>query len=1122
MTASDHIILDALEGTPPFRELSARLPAPGDALRVTGVIGSAGAATLAALHRRHPDRLLVAVAADPRGAAAVEADLESLLGEGHAALFPQREALPYESDEPHLEIGGLRVEALEGFFAGRIRILVTTVRALHERVPLPESITELRLTLRTGTSPGFTALVEALEERGFERVPLVEEVGQFAVRGGIIDLFSFGAPDPARVEFWGDEIESMRAFAVADQRSTAALDEVHILPVDFASHRDAAATAPRALLELLTRDTLLADLGGGEWPAHLTRAWEHAVRVHDELRASGMRQLSPPQALLLPPEQAIAALRTFPRIEFAEEAEGDLSLGTEPPPPVERDMKRLAALLREGAARGERTLLLCDNEGQAHRLEEILESDGGLPPGAQVAIGSLDGGFLLPRASPPLRVFTDHEIFRRSRRLRRTRRFRGSVALESLAQLTPGDHVVHMDHGVGMFTGMEKLEVGGEEIELLAIEYAGGEVLRVPVYRLDLVERWVGEDDEATPPQLHKIGGRRWKTLRRKTEEAIAKMTAELLELYARREAATGHAFGPDTRWQKEMESSFLYDDTPDQRTATADVKRDMESARPMDRLICGDVGYGKTEIAIRAAFKAVQDGKQVAVLAPTTILAEQHRHTFEERLADYPVRVGALSRFRSARETAELLAGVEAGEVDIVIGTHRLLSPDVAFHDLGLLIVDEEQRFGVKHKERLKHLRTSLDVLTLSATPIPRTLYLSLSRIRDLTVIRTPPRDRMPIITQTLPWSDGLVAEAIHRELDRGGQVYFLHNRIQTIHTAAERIRTLVPEARVGVGHGQMSAGELDRVMTDFVDGEVDVLVASAIIENGLDVPNANTLIVDRADRFGLSQLYQIRGRVGRSDRRAYCYLIIPDGVTDDARKRLRVLEHHTELGSGYAVALRDLELRGAGNLLGADQSGFAHVVGIDAYLRLLETTVRRLQDEESGRVEHPEPEISLAGSAFLPDDYIAESSQKLHLYRRLSRIRRSQEVAELRAELVDRFGTMPGEVERLLDATTLRLLGKRLGIERILVRGRTARINFRAAVVPRLQALQRPLSDRQVSVEVRRVNPLSLTLTQQGVEPLTTTLIQALSALDDDEEASPVGASPQPPGTPSRKESP
>jgi transcription-repair coupling factor (superfamily II helicase) len=521
-----------------------------------------------------------------------------------------------------------------------------------------------------------------------------------------------------------------------------------------------------------------------------------------------------------------------------------------------------------------------------------------------------------------------------------------------------------------------------------------------------------------------------------------------------------------------------------------------------MDRLVCGDVGYGKTEVAIRAAFKAVQDGKQVAVLAPTTILVEQHRHTFEERLADYPVRIGALSRFRGAAETRELLDKVAKGEIDIVIGTHRLLSEDVQFHDLGLMVVDEEQRFGVKHKERLKSLKSSVDVLTLTATPIPRTLYLSLSRIRDLSLIRTPPRDRMPILTHLLPWSDHILADAIHRELDRGGQAFFLHNRVETIYMAADRVRKLVPEARAAVAHGQMTARELDKVMTAFVDGEVDVLVCSSIIENGLDVTNANTLIVDRADRFGLSQLYQIRGRVGRSDRRAYCYQIVPPQLSEDAERRLRVLEHYTELGSGYSVALRDLELRGAGNLLGADQSGFANSVGIDAYLRLLERTVLRMQDEGSAP-EHPDPEVSMDGAAYLPEAYVSDPGQKLHLYRRLSKIRQQPEVDELRRELVDRFGRLPPEVERLLDQVTLRILGRQLGVERILLRDRTARVNFRADVVPQLAQLQRPLRDRQVQVEVRRMAPLSLELRRLGPEPLAPTLIRALSVLSDKAQA-------------------
>ncbi|MGW8266283.1 MAG: transcription-repair coupling factor, partial [Longimicrobiales bacterium] len=775
---------------------------------------------------------------------------------------------------------------------------------------------------------------------------------------------------------------------------------------------------------------------------------------------------------------------------------GDVDLETEAPPAFDRDMTRLRAFLVEGAVRGHETVILCDNDGQVQRLEEILEEKG-LPSGTSIGIGALAGGFLLNCSSPPLRILTDHEIFRRSRRLRRSRQFRGAAALESIAQLRAGEYVVHMDHGVGVFRGLEQLSVGGEEIEALAIEYAGGEILRLPVYKVDLIERWVGETDDASPPQVHRIGGKKWKTLKRKTETAIEAMTTELLDLYARRETAQGFAFSPDSRWQREMESSFLYEDTPDQRKVAQEVKRDMEGVKPMDRLVCGDVGYGKTEVAVRAAFKAVQDGKQVAVLAPTTILVEQHRRTFEERLADYPVRVGALSRFRTGKDQKRILLALAQGEVDIVIGTHRLLSSDVVFRNLGLLVVDEEQRFGVRHKERLKRLRASVDVLTLTATPIPRTLYLSLSGVRDLSLIQTPPRDRMPIITNVLSWSDQILGEAVHRELDRGGQVFVVHNRVETIRTAAARIRRLEPEATVAVAHGQMAPRELDDAMRGFVEGEVDILVCTSIIENGLDVPNANTLIVDGAHRFGLAQLYQIRGRVGRSDRRAYCYLVIPEDVTEEAEKRLRVLEHYTDLGSGYSVALKDLELRGAGNLLGASQSGFAHAVGLDAYLRLLEKTVERLRkgDEET---RFPEPDLTLSASAFLPDTYISDPGQKLHLYRRLSKLDSPEAAEELRREMQDRFGPLPPEADMLLHGTVLRLLGRDLGAERIILKGREGRVSFREGVVPPLAELARPFQDRQVEVVVKRVDPLSLLLRQVGPVPLARTLGEAFVVLN------------------------
>lgn len=1086
-------ILRAFHSSQAFGRLTQGLPDPGHRLTLGGAVGSSGLAAMAALHGIRDNQVQLLLCENPQEAASVETDLEVLLGPSVSYLYPQRETLPYESSELHLEVGGLRIEALEAVFSGRARLLVTTLRALQERAPVPSSLADLRLSLAVGDEVGFQELQGSLENRGFQRVPLVEEVGQFAVRGGIVDLFSFGTPDPIRVEFWGNEITSIRAFDILDQRSIRKLSEVHILPVDLRGTREEGQVG-RSLLELLPSDTLMVELGQQEWGQELHRTWDHAKSIRDELLQQGACPL-PLEDLFLSPHDTLQRLNALPRIRIQEARGGDLDLETEPPPAFDRRMDRLRAFLVEGAVRGEDTLILCDNDGQVQRLEEILDEKG-LPERTALGIGALAGGFLLKCASPPLRILTDHQIFRRSRRLRRGRRFRGAAALESLAQLTPGDYVVHLDHGVGMFKGLEQLSVGGENIEVLAIEYAGGEVLRVPVYRVDLIERWVGETEDSTPPKVHRIGGRKWKTLKKKTQEAIEAMTSELLELYAKRETAQGFQYSPDSRWQREMESSFLYEDTPDQRKVTRQVKEDMERGKPMDRLVCGDVGYGKTEVAVRAAFKAVQDGKQVAVLAPTTILVEQHRRTFEERLADYPVRVGALSRFRSPKAQKELLLALAKGEVDIVIGTHRLLSKDVTFKSLGLLVVDEEQRFGVRHKERLKRLRTSVDVLTLTATPIPRTLYLSLSGVREISLIQTPPRDRMPILTHVLPWSDQILGEAVHREMDRGGQIFLVHNRVETIQAAAGRIQRLEPEARVVVAHGQMPPRALDEAMQGFVEGEVDILVCTSIIENGLDVPNANTLIVDGAHHFGLSQLYQIRGRVGRSDRRAYCYLLVPDGVSEDAERRLRVLEHYTELGSGYSVALKDLELRGAGNLLGADQSGFAHAVGLDVYLRLLEKTVERLK-KGGEDVEFPEPDITLSASALLPDSYISDPGQKLHLYRRLTKVKTPGEVEEVRKELADRFGPLPPETEALLDSTSLRILGRKLGVERVLLKGREGRVSFRPGVVPTLAHLDRPFQDQQVDVEVRRMDPLSLQLRQMGPVPLASTLREAFSVL-------------------------
>ena len=1082
-----HAIVQAISGTPVAERLRHGLPRQRERLTVGGLVGAAGSGLLATLYQEHSRRILVAVAPNPDGATQLQADLQALLGAEVSRLYPQYESRIDARDGADPRIDALRVEAVEALLAGHGRLFVTTPRALQERMVIPDRLAQLHLELSVGEEIGLSLLSEELEVMGYRRAALVEEVGQFAVRGGLVDVFSLGLQDPIRIEFWGDEIQSIRSFEVTDQRSHEELPAVRLLPTAFRSGDGSGLRGGRALrafLEVLPTETLAISVGGVRSEEEFQRSWRHA------------RNMGAPPETLLRPSEAAAALRELPALRLTEEPGHALSLASTLPPAMERKMSRLTAFLREEAAQGARTLILCDNQGQVERLEEILVESGDPVPGVTIGLGAVEAGFRIP-SSPRLNVLTDHEIFRRRRRVRSGRRFGGAMALESLAQLSDRDYVVHMDHGIGQFRGLERIEVAGDDLEVLVIRYADGEILRVPVYRLDLVERWIGDTEDSEPPAVHRIGGRQWKTLRRRTEAAIEKMTQELLELYAEREIVEGFKFSPDSKWQTEMEAGFLYEDTPDQTRVTREVKRDMESPRPMDRLICGDVGFGKTEIAIRAAFKAIEDGKQVAVLAPTTILVEQHRRSFEERLADFPVRVASISRFQNQREQTESLLALERGEVDIVVGTHRLLSRDVRFRELGLLVIDEEQRFGVKHKEALKKIRVGVDVLALTATPIPRTLQLSLAGVRTLSLIQSPPKDRLAVSTQAIPWSEALLSEILTQELDRGGQSFVLHNRIDSILTVAERLQRLVPEARVEIAHGQMSPGTLDETMTGFIDGEVDVLVCSSIIENGLDVPNANTLIVDRADRFGLSQLYQIRGRVGRSNRRAYCYLVVPESLSEDARRRVHLLERHTELGSGYQVALRDLEMRGAGNLLGANQSGFAHAVGMDTYLRLLDDAVRRVRTGLSGDREFPEPEVSLSGSAFIPDEYVSDSGQKLHLYRRLSRLEDRSDVDRLREEVRDRFGPVPDEVERLLDARLLRLLGKPLGVERIFVNGGEGRITFRAAASPRLATLETPLRDRQVEVKVRRMVPLSLSLRQAGPEPLTRTLARALNAI-------------------------
>ena len=1082
-------LLDRFDELPATRALADRLPAPGARVGVGGLPGSSPAVLVAALARRLPQRVFTIVAPTPADAERWLADLQTLMVGAAPALYPQRESLGAE--EPHYELAGERVETLEALLSGHVRVLVTTARASAERTAVPAALEHARLVLQASKEERrLTSTVERLEAMGYQRVPAVTEVAQYSVRGGILDVYGFGMAAPARIEWWGDEIVSVRSFDLDTQRSGDPIERVTILPVRSEARTTADTTAPaRAnLLDLLPSDTVLMMDQDSAVEREIERAWSEAAHHLEVARRLGEEPPSR-EELLIEPAVWRARVGQLGRIALSE-SEADQRFPLAPPEHVDRDLKRLRQIVANPPA----TVILCDNEGQLERLEELLGIER-----ATLAVGALDGGFIMPT----LRVLTDHEIFRRARRIRRPRRYRSALTAAATRPLTPGGYVVHLEHGIGIYRGLQTIAVGAEGVtlEVAVVEYEGGDRLNVPLYRIDQLEpyRTVGNGD-APPPRLHRLGATTWQRQRDKTRAAIRAMAAELLDLYARRQLATGYAFPPDTPWQRELESSFLYEDTPDQRRASDEVKRDMERARPMDRLLVGDVGYGKTEVAVRAAFKAVQAGKQVVVLVPTTILAEQHGRTFRERLADYPVRIEVLSRFRSPKETMGLVQKTAAGEVDIVIGTHRLLSSDVTFKDLGLLIVDEEHRFGVRHKERLKALKLSVDVLTLTATPIPRTLHLSLAGLRDLALLETAPKDRSPVLTFVEPWDDALLEEAMARELDRGGQVYFVHNRIETIDTIAARVQALAPRARVSVAHGEMREQDLEAVMARFVRGEVDVLVSTMIVESGLDVPNANTMIVDRADRFGLAQLYQLRGRVGRSHRRAFCYLLVPDLVDAQAEERLRVLEHHTDLGSGYRIALRDLELRGAGNLLGGEQSGHVQAVGFDIYLRWLEETVRALKQGEQGagiREQFTPPDVTMDAPAHLPDSYVEDDDAKLALYRRLARAEQACEIQAVREELRDRFGPLPPEAERLLLVAELRALGAQAGLETVLIKGDEARLTFRRDAAPRLAGLQVALEAVQFEADVRRAVPLSLRLRRLGGESIGPGLVRALTAV-------------------------
>jgi transcription-repair coupling factor (superfamily II helicase) len=1036
--------------------LQATTPDPG-VLRVPATARPAHlAARRAGLAATHP---LVVVARSDDEAHRLADDLVGWTAHGSVHVLAERAALPLERALPEHEESAARLEVL-GLLGGQPShlVVVASLLSLVQRTLAPDQLAASRLALSVGDRIGQRILLERLVAAGFEPSVEVTGIGEFAHRGGIVDLWPPGVAEPVRLELFGDEIESIRTFDPMSQASRRRTERATVLPasefIPPGGWMDLEASAPPLTTDLLREDlprleqgdlgeaaeTWAALLAAGPAAEHVPASAHVVLADPGELRAlasdldeqARVRRDGLVAAGELPAHWPLPydATGTLASLEERAAEQLDEQDGAETAyasaPPLPGRAERAGAWLTELAGEGRRVLVTTD---QASRVSELLD-EAGRPTAAvaelraptaegEIAVvhGSLTGGFA--HAHLHLLVVTDRELFGATR-IRRLAAGKRVITRDLIGKLEVGDHVVHVDHGIARYVGMTQRQFGEDVKEYLQLDFAGTDKIFLPADQIGRITRYAG----GPAPALSRLGGTEWERTKRRVRRAVGNLARELIEIYAAREAAEGHAFAPDTTWQRELEESFPYTETPDQARSIEEVKADMLRRRPMDRLVVGDVGYGKTEVALRAAFKAVQDGMQVVVLVPTTVLAQQHLLTFQRRLSAFPLRVEMLSRFVSKKEQGRIVEAVAAGGVDILIGTHRILSSDIAFANLGLLVVDEEQRFGVAHKERIKQLRREVDVLTLSATPIPRTLHLSLVGIRDLSVIETPPDARLPIQTRIAEDDDGLVRDAINRELDRGGQVFYVHNRIETIEGAAERVRRFVPRARVAIGHGQMAEGMLERVMLDYDAGKFDVLVCTTIIESGLDIPNANTIVIARADTFGLAQLYQLRGRVGRSDRRAYAYLLHKRGMplSPVARKRLHAIFSASDLGAGYQIALSDLEIRGAGNILGAEQSGHMEAVGFELYTRLLAEAVDLLR----GRPRPAEPapvRLDLPGSAFLPDDYIADSGAKLEAYRRFAQLRSDSDAEALRADLRDRFGPIPPPVEGLFAAVRVRL---------------------------------------------------------------------------------------------------
>ncbi len=1014
-------------------------------ITVTGATGSLAAFIVAGIRDRRNSQVLF-VTGDDASAERMRDDLSLLLGTDAVHLFA-----PSSSTAQHrpADASVSDVQALRSLVDTPAAVVVTSPRGMALPLPAPSAASAKVITLTKGMRADLTAVVRSLRESGFEQKDFVETHGDFSVRGGILDVFTFAGENPVRAEFSGDEIESIREFDPVSQRSIRDLAAMSIVP-------DLFAPSP--------------ELGGGNRMSSVIEyLGDDAVIILDEPEII-MREIEKESAgdEGLPSGLHGELLGLFPRIAFRTfppEGTAVVDFGGRHQPAFNGSITALrndlAALQRENYS----VYLTSDTNAELARLRELLNSvpgvtasgdaDGSPHPGTEnteFTLEALHSGFFLPGAR--LAVYTEHQIFNRLKRRgrRRTAKFRG-LTERDLQILHRGDYVVHQDFGIGRYDGMKRISVGGAEQEVVKILYDAHDALFVNLNYIGKLQKYSSR--EGHTPALSRLGSAEWEKLKNRAKKKVKDIARELIALYARRKQSAGFAFSPDSPWQKELEASFMYEDTFDQAKATLDVKKDMEQPHPMDRLICGDVGFGKTEVAVRAAFKAVLDGRQVAVLVPTTILAMQHFNTFRDRLARYGVRLDVLSRFRAKSEQASLIAALREGGIDVVIGTHRILSRDVTFRNIGLLIVDEEHRFGVAAKEKIRQMKAEVDTLSLTATPIPRTLHFSLMGARDLSVIATPPRNRLPVLTEILQWNDDLIRDAVQRELQRGGQVYFVHDRVQTMDDVAGRLQTLLPGVRMRTAHGQMPAHELEGVMMAFLEKRCDFLIATKIIESGLDIPNVNTIFINRADRFGMAELYQLRGRVGRSNAQAYAYLITPpvSALPRPTVQRLQAVEEFTELGSGFNLAMRDLEIRGAGNLLGAEQSGFIENMGFETYTRILEDAVRELKEEEfkglfeketGYRLQQREAVVETDLSTFIPELYVRSEEERLALYRRLYALSSTEQLLEVQEEMQDRFGRFPEETRNLFGMVRLRLAAIRIGFRKVSVKGNQLEAEF------------------------------------------------------------------------------